>query len=125
MSEPCITHSIFAADVSSSHSEDAALAANNEVPRKYEGFANKALYYSFNTAKVGAALGIFCAVLTISERIARWLYRNVRGSIDYWRNEIKDLKTGGIDRDQLAFDKDGFANEGWQSPIIEERSQLD
>jgi hypothetical protein len=96
-----------------------------EVPHKYETFANKALYYGFNTAKVGAALGIFCLAVTVTERIARWAYRAIRGSIQYWRDEIKDLKNGGMDPDQLALEKDEFVNEkgGWESPVLEKRSQ--
>jgi hypothetical protein len=83
------------------------------------------LYYGFNTAKVGAALGIFCIILTATDRLARWAYRTVRGSIEYWNGEIKDLKNGGLDPDQIALEEDEFVNdaEGWESPIIEKRKR--
>jgi hypothetical protein len=95
------------------------------TPHKYESFANNALYYGFNTAKVGAAVGIFCLAVTITERLARWVYRHVRGSIQYWKDEITDLKNGGMDSDQIALEKDGLVNdrEGWESPVIEKRSR--
>jgi hypothetical protein len=107
------------ADLSSSASQ-----VEQPLPKptlqKYEAFANSALYYGLNTAKVGAALGIFCLVLTVTERLARWAYRTVRGSIEYWSDEIKDLKNGGMDLDQLALEKDAFVNdaETWESPVI-------
>jgi hypothetical protein len=93
--------------------------------RKFKQFADKALYYGFNTAKVGAAVGLFALVLTLTERVARWAWRTVRGSFNYWREEIKDLKNGGMDSDQLALEKDEFVNdtEGWESPLIEKRSR--
>ena len=74
---------------------------------------------------MGAALGIFCLVVTVTERLARCLYRHVRGSIQYWKDEITDLKNGGMDPDQIALEKDEFVNdtEGWESPVIEKRSR--
>jgi hypothetical protein len=97
----------------------------NPIPRKYENFANKALYYGFNTAKVGVAVGIFCLAVTVTERITRWIYRHVRGSIQYWKHEINDLKNGGMDSDQIGLEKDEFVNDvdGWASPVIEKRSR--
>jgi hypothetical protein len=94
------------------------------TPGKYENFANSALYYGYNTAKVGAAVGIFCLVLTVTERLARWVYRHVRGSIQYWKDEITDLRNGGMDSDQIALEKDEFVNDaqGWESPVIEKRN---
>lgn len=94
------------------------------TPRKYESFANSALYYGYNTAKVGTAVGIFCLVLTVTERLARWVYRHVRGSIQYWKDEITDLRNGGMDSDQIALEKDEFVNDaqGWESPVIEKRN---
>ena len=94
-------------------------------PQKFKDFANKALYYGFNTAKVGAAVGLFALVLTLTERVARWAWRTVRGSINYWQEEIKDLKNGGMDAEQLALEKDEFVNEedGWESPVIEKRNR--
>jgi len=93
-------------------------------PSKYEKFANNALYYGFNTAKVGAAIGIFCVVFTVTERLARWVYRSIRGSIKYWKDEFSDLKNGGTDFDQAALERDEFVNDaaGWVSPVIEKRS---
>lgn len=94
-------------------------------PQKFATFANKALYYGFNTAKVGAAVGLFALVLTLTERVARWAWRTVRGSINYWNEEIKDLKNGGMDADQMALEKDEFVNEteDWESPVIERRGE--
>jgi hypothetical protein len=96
----------------------------NPTPRTYENFANNALYYGFNTAKVGSAVGIFCLVLTVTERCARWVYRYVRGSIRYWKDEIADLRNGGKDPYQIALEKEEFVNdaEGWESPVIEKRN---
>lgn len=112
-------------DLSSFHSQIERPLLPKSTPNKYENFANNALYYSFNTAKVGAAVGIFCLAITVTERLARWVYRHVRGSIQYWKDEITDLKNGGMDSDQLALEKDEFVNdaEGWESPAIEKRSQ--
>lgn len=101
-------------------------AADSQAnPRKFKKFADKALYYGFNTAKVGAALGLFALVLTLTERVARWAWRTMRGSVDYWHGEIKDLKNGGMDAEQMALEKDEFVNdtEGWESPVIEKRDR--
>jgi hypothetical protein len=96
-----------------------------DKPQKFANFANKALYYGFNTAKVGAAVGLFALVLTLTERVARWAWRTVRGSINYWKEEIKDLRNGGMDADQMALEKDEFVNEteDWESPVIERRGE--
>ena len=96
-----------------------------DKPQKFAAFANKALYYGFNTAKVGAAVGLFALVLTLTERVARWAWRTVRGSISYWNEEIKDLRNGGMDSGQMAFEKDEFVNEteDWESPVIERRGE--
>jgi len=112
-----------ASDLRSPHSDLARPIFPKSTPRKYEHFANNALYYGFNTAKVGAAMGIFCVVLAVTERFARWAYRTVRGSIQYWKDEINDLKNGGMDPDQVALEKDEFVNdtEGWESPVIQRR----
>jgi hypothetical protein len=80
-------------------------------PRKYAKMADNALYFGFNTIKIGVGLGMLTIVLTATERLARWLYRHVRGSITYWKDEIRDLKNGGLDPDQTAWDKDEFVNE--------------
>lgn len=93
-------------------------------PRGYEKFANNALYYGFNTAKVGTAVGIFCVALTVTERLVRWVYRSVRGSIRYWKDEINDLKNSRMeDLDTASLEKDEFVNdpEGWESTVIEKR----
>ena len=68
-------------------------------------------------------MGLFALVLTLTERVARWAWRTVRGSITYWREEIKDLKNGGMD--QTALERDEFVNdtEGWESPVIEKRNR--
>ena len=79
-------------------------------PARFETFANNALYYSFNTAKVGMAAGILYVALTAMERLARWTYRSIRGAINYWKEEIEDLKSGGRDAEQLALEKDEFVN---------------
>ena len=70
-------------------------------------------------------MGLFALVLTLTERVARWAWRTVRGSINYWQEEIKDLKNGGMDAEQLALEKDEFVNEedGWESPVIEKRNR--
>ena len=55
----------------------------------------------------------------------RWVYRSVRGSIRYWKDEISDLKNGRMeDLDTAALEKDEFVNdpEGWESPVIEKRN---
>ena len=93
--------------------------------RKYEKFANNALYLGFNTVKIGIGLGMFTVVLTVTERLARWLYRHVRGSITYWKDEIRDLKNGGMDPDQSIWDRDEFVNEpdGWESPVIKKKNR--
>jgi hypothetical protein len=111
------------AEIRSPNSENGQPIFPEPPPRKYEKFANNALYYGFNTAKVGAAVGIFCVVLAVTERFARWAYRTVRGSIQYWKDEINDLKNGGMDPDQVALEKDEFVNdtEGWESPVIQKR----
>jgi hypothetical protein len=59
---------------------------------------------------VGAAIGVFFLALTVTERLARWGYRTVRGAIEYWRDEINDLRTGGVDPEQLEWEKDAFVN---------------
>ena|SRR5208282_1576925 len=112
-------------DLSPFHSQIERPLFPKSTPRKYENFANNALYYSFNTAKVGAAVGIFCLAVTVTERLARWVYRHVRGSIQYWKDEITDLKNGGMDSDQIVLERDEFVNarEGWESPVIEKRSR--
>ena len=70
-------------------------------------------------------MGLFALVLTLTERVARWAWRTVRGSINYWQEEIKDLKNGGMDAEQMALEKDEFVNEedGWESPVIEKRNR--
>lgn len=72
-------------------------------------------------------MGIFCVVLAVTERFARWAYRTVRGSIQYWKDEIKDLKNGGMDPEQVALEKDEFVNdtEGWESTVIQRRHHRD
>jgi len=56
---------------------------------------------------VGAARGIFIAAVTVMERFARWAFRSVRGgAIDYWTEEIEELKNGGVDLHHLALEKD-------------------
>jgi hypothetical protein len=82
-----------------------------KLPRKYAKMADSALYFGFNTIKIGVGLGMLTIVLTATERLARWLYRHVRGSITYWKDEIRDLKNGGLDPDQTAWEKDEFVNE--------------
>lgn len=86
--------------------------------RKYEKFADNALYLGFNTVKIGLGMGMLTLVLTVTERLARWLYRHVRGSIQYWKDEIRDIKNGGMDPDQAAWEKDEFVNEpdDWEVP---------
>lgn len=116
----------FPSDLSSSsNSQIERRFVPKPIASKYEDFANNALYYGFNTAKVGAAVGVFCLVLTVTERLARWVYRHVRGSIQYWNDEINDLRNGGVDSDQIALEKDEFVNdrEGWASPVIEKRGR--
>jgi hypothetical protein len=102
---------------------DAAIVP--KPPRKYEKFADNVLYLGFNTIKVGLGLGMFTLVLTVTERLARWLYRHVRGSIQYWRDEIKDIKNGGMDSDQAAWEKDEFVNEpdGWDSDYVRKKNR--
>jgi hypothetical protein len=70
-------------------------------------------------------VGLFALVLTLTERVARWAWRTVRGSINYWQEEIKDLKNGGMDAEQMALEKDEFVNEEdeWESPAIEKRNR--
>jgi hypothetical protein len=85
-------------------------------PRKYAKVADNALYFGFNTIKIGVGLGMLTIVLTATERLARWLYRHVRGSITYWKEEIRDLKNGGLDPDQTAWEKDEFVNESEPEP---------
>jgi hypothetical protein len=55
--------------------------------------------------------------------LARWTYRTVRGSIKYWRDELRDLKNGVEDSEQVGLADDEFVNdiEGWESPVIEKR----
>jgi len=110
-----------------SHQEHSPLDAPIQPKHfgKYEKFANNALYLGFNTIKIGFGLGMFTLVLTVTERLARWLYRHVRGSIAYWKDEIRDLKHGGMDPDQSIWDRDEFVNEpdGWESPYIKRKNR--
>ena len=76
---------------------------------------------SYSTAKIGVAVGIFCLVISLADRLlARWTYRTVRGSIVYWQDELRDLKNGGSDSEQAGLVEDEFVNdaEGWESPVI-------
>jgi len=88
-------------------------------PRKYAKVADNALYFGFNTIKIGLGLGMLTIVLTATERLARWLYRHVRGSITYWKDEIRDLKNGGLDPDQSPWEKDEFVNEADEPELWE------
>lgn len=96
------------------------LSTPPKAPRKYEKFADNAIYLGFNTVKIGLGLGMLTLVLTVTERLARWLYRHVRGSIQYWKDEIQDMKNGGVDPNHVGWDKDEFVNEpdGWQSDYL-------
>jgi hypothetical protein len=93
-----------------------------QPPGKYQSFANGALYYGYNTAKLGVAVGALCAAVMGTERLARWFYRNFRKSIQYWKEEVNDLKNNGM---EPAFEKHRLANEAesWQSPVLEKRGR--
>ena len=41
----------------------------------------------------------------VTEKLARWVYRHIRGSIQYLKDEIVDLKNGGMDLDQIQSEK--------------------
>ena len=51
----------------------------------------------------------------------RWTYHSVRGSIQYWADEIKDLKNEGMNVEPPSIEQDGSINEidGWESPVLE------
>lgn len=82
------------------------------------------MHYGFNSLKFATALGVFCLVLTVTDRLSRWGYRTLRGAFEFWKDEVKDIKAGGKDLELVALEEDEFVKEGsgWESPFIEKRS---
>jgi hypothetical protein len=81
------------------------------------------MYYGWNTAKFGMAVGIVFAVVTVTERISRWAFRAIRNTVEYWRDEYRDIRYKGNDPDLMDLENDPFVNDsdGWESPVIEKR----
>ena len=81
------------------------------------------MYYGWNTAKFGIAVGIVFAAVSMTERLSRWAFRCIRNTVEYWRDEYRDLKYNGNDPDLMDLENDPFVNDsdGWDSPVIEKR----